>query len=363
VPAPSLPAPSLPAPTTPTPSSPTPTTPAPVAGVPDPGAAVSGATQTGQTTTAPAASTASGAVNSATQTVTGGGGNGSAGGGGTALGGPPPTVAGATLAAFTSAGGGQAAWTTTKPTKDGTYSSSSNAAVTKKRPARPRTIVIRFRSARAGRVGLRIVQVWPSCRPAGLISMRVRPGVNRIRFNGKLGRGWLRDGTYVLVTPTVPVRFAIVNGRPTRKPERFQSSVCPEGAERSLAGLPVALGSGAAGLFGRSGTGEGEAIGVGIEDVGPGIGPLRAPTRYPDPTRVLGATVDEVAEAVTSLHPAFYILLAAAIMVLAAATLPASVVPSPALGAALARRRAEMTLAGIFALVGVIIAYLLFVAV
>ena len=55
--------------------------------------------------------------------------------------------------------------------------------------------------------------------------------------------------------------------------------------------------------------------------------------------------LDEVRDVVTGLHPAFYVLLAMAIAALATATLPASSVPSP-LGATLARRRAELTLAG-----------------
>ena len=77
---------------------------------------------------------------------------------------------------------------------------------------------------------------------------------------------------------------------------------------------------------------------------------------------MLATTIDGVTNVVTGLHPAFYVLRALAIASLAAATLPASVVPSPWLGATLARRRAELTLAGTMALVGVIVAYLLTVA-
>ena len=55
--------------------------------------------------------------------------------------------------------------------------------------------------------------------------------------------------------------------------------------------------------------------------------------------------------------PAFYLLLGMAIAALATATLPASAVPSPWLGATLAV--AQSSLAGTMALVAVIVAYLL----
>lgn len=188
--------------------------------------------------------------------------------------------------------------------------------------------------------------------------MRVHPGVNRIRFKGKLGRGWLRDGTYVLITPTKPVRFAIVNGRPTRAVNRLAPSVCRDVSDSAFS-LPYVLGQTTLPPTG-AGVTDGDGVAVGIEDNAPAVGGAirKAVDR---PTRVLGRTADEVADAVTSLHPAFYVLLAAAILMLATATLPASAVPSPWLGATLARRRAELTFAGTSVLVAVIVAYLIMV--
>jgi hypothetical protein len=94
----------------------------------------------------------------------------------------------------------------------------------------------------------------------------------------------------------------------------------------------------------------------GITDVG---APKVLPTGRSGPSRVLGTTIDSVKSVVTGLHPAVYVLLAMAIAALATATLPAAAVPSPWLGATLARRSAELTLAGTMALVTVIVAYLL----
>jgi hypothetical protein len=231
-------------------------------------------------------------------------------------------------------------------------SSSSGNAPSAKRPKRPRKVVLGFISYQRGRLALPVVQISPVCRRAGTIGVNARPGVNLIRFNGRLGRRWLLDGTYVLVTPTMRVRFAVVGGRPTRKKTRLQPSTCRQGVEVLLSGGSVPPASG--------GITDGETVPVteagGITDVGV---PKVLPTGQSGPSRVLGTTIDSVKGVVTGLHPAFYFLLAMAIAALAAATLPASAVPSPWLGATLARRRAEITLAGTMALVTVIAAYLL----
>ena len=172
----------------------------------------------------------------------------------------------------------------------------------------------------------------------GTIAVNSRRGVNLIRFNGRLGKRWLLDGTYVLATPTMRIRFAVVAGRPTRKKTRLQPSTCREGVEVLLAGGSVPLGSASAGAA------DGETVPVteagGITDVG---APRVLPTGQSGPSRVLGTTIDSVKSVVTGLHPAFYLLLGMAIAALATATLPASAVPSPWLGATLARRRAELT--------------------
>jgi hypothetical protein len=271
--------------------------------------------------------------------------------GATGTGGRAPTVVpGMSLESFTAAGGGRGAWTTSRPMPNGTVTSSVKGAVRTKRPARPRAIVIRFRAHRAGRIGLRVVQIWPTCRPAGLISMRVHRGVNRLRFNGKLGRGWLLDGTYVLATPLRPIRFAVVAGRPTRKRERLQPSTCREGAESALLGAPVAIGAAAAGVLSA------ERNEVDTNDASQPGGVLRPPLSAAP--RVLGETMDKVGTAVTSVPPAFYGLLLGAILVLALATLPATVVPSTSLAAALTRHRAGLVLAGTATLIALIVVYL-----
>jgi hypothetical protein len=176
--------------------------------------------------------------------------------------------------------------------------------------------------------------------------VNVREGANRVRFAGRVNGRRLRDGTYVAETPSGNIRFAVVRGRPTRDADRFAPSVCLAAASSpdssvfavhrtSTPGKPAAASSGVAG--------EESSFGVGV---------------IPDPLpRVLGTTVERAAEAALSLHPAFYLLLGFAIAALAAATVPSRAVPTPLVGALLARRRAELTLAGTLALLAVLVSY------
>ena len=378
LPAPTVPAPTLPAPTptvpaptptvttppslpAPTPSVPTttssPSAPAPAPSAPAP---VSQVTQTVQSTATTAAGTATGAAGTATGTAgttagTAGTTAGTAGGGATGSV-EPRTGAAAGAAPGGYFAGGAAASAAPMPVSRVPIvaSSSSGNGPSAKRPKRPRKIVLGFVSYERGRLALPVVQISPVCRRAGTIAVNARRGVNLVRFNGRLGKRWLLDGTYVLVTPTMRIRFAVVAGRPTRKKTRLQPSTCREGVEVLLSGGSVPLGSALAGVA------DGETVPVteagGIADVG---APNVLPTGPSGPSKVLGTTVDSVKSVVTGLHPAFYVLLAMAIAALATATLPASAVPSPWLGATLARRRAELTLAGTMALVTVIVAYLL----
>jgi len=62
------------------------------------------------------------------------------------------------------------------------------------------TIGIRFRLSQDSRVVLVLRGPGPSCAAAGRLAIRGQKGLNRVRFNGLIGRRFLRPGTY-LVTP------------------------------------------------------------------------------------------------------------------------------------------------------------------
>jgi len=204
------------------------------------------------------------------------------------------------------------------------------------------SVVLAFRASASGRTAIRLRQVAPVCRNAGRLLVPARSGPNRFRFNGRVSGRPLRDGTYVATTPSGNVRFAIVKGKPTRSRRRLAPSVCD--AETSTANLavaaPISLGS----------PNRTEAAPAANTDRGATDVPGQLP-------HVLGTAFTDAAEAAASLHPAFYVLLGLAMAALAAAALPARVLPVATAGAALARHRAAVTLAGTLCLLLVIVVY------
>ena len=227
------------------------------------------------------------------------------------------------------------------PTSSGattTSGRSGRATSPKRRPS----VVLPFRVPSSGRVAIRLRQIAPICRNAGRLLVAAQNGANRFRFNGRVSGRPLRDGTYVATTPSSKVRFAIVDGKPTRSARRLAPSVCDFGvlgAGTAVAGTPSAI------SLGRTAAGPETNIDPGATDE---QGPL---------PQVLGSAFAEAAEAAASLHPAFYLLLALAMVALAAAVVPARVLPVASAGATLARHRAAVTLAGTVCLLFVIVVY------
>ena len=202
--------------------------------------------------------------------------------------------------------------------------------------------MLAFSVSANGRIAIRLRQVAPVCRNAGRLLVRAQNGANRFRFNGRVSGRPLRDGTYVATTPSGKVRFAIVEGKPTRSPRKLASSVCDSGvlgAGTAVAGTPSAI------SLGRTAAGP-----------EPNTDPGATNEQEPLP-QVLGTAFSDVAEAAASLHPAFYLLLGLAMVALAFATVPARVVPVASAGAVLARHRATVTLVGTLCLLFVIVVY------
>jgi hypothetical protein len=201
--------------------------------------------------------------------------------------------------------------------------------------------VLAFRASTSGRTAIRLRQVAPVCRSAGRLLVPVRSGPNRFRFNGRVSGRPLRDGTYVATTPSGTVRFAIVDGKPTRSPKRLAASVCDDEVTANVA---------IAASISQSPPGRTEAAPAANID----RGATDEPGRFP---HVLGTAFTHAAEAAASLHPFFYVLLGLAMAALLAATLPARALPVAPAGAALARHRAAVTLAGTLGLLLVVVVY------
>jgi len=211
-------------------------------------------------------------------------------------------------------------------------------------PKRKPSVVLAFRAPTSGRIAIPLRQIAPVCRTAGRLLFRARAGANRFRFNGRVSGRPLRDGTYVATTPSGTVRFAIVDGKPTRNARRLAPSVCDSGVLGAGAGAAVGA------MPPKSPASRPESPSATNVD--------RGATDEPGPLpQVLGTAFTEAVEAAASLHPAFYILLALAMAALAFATVPARVVPVASAGAVLARHRAAVTLAGTVCLLFVIVVY------
>lgn len=209
-------------------------------------------------------------------------------------------------------------------------------------PKRRPSVVLAFRASSSGRLAIRLTQVAPVCRNAGRLLVPAQRGANRFRFNGRVSGRPLRDGTYVATTQSDSVRFAIVRGKPTRSAKWLAPSVCVSGELRES----TAVGT----LTPTSPPKRTAATPAANVDLGATEEPRPLP-------QVLGAAFTDVAEAAASIHPLFYLLLALAIVALAAATVPARVVPVASAGAVLARHRAAVTLAGTLSLLVVIVVY------
>ena len=209
-------------------------------------------------------------------------------------------------------------------------------------PKRRPTVVLAFRAPASGRLAIRLRQVAPVCRSAGRLLVRARTGPNRFRFTGRIAGRPLRDGTYVATTPSGSLRFAIVDGKPTRSAKRLAPSVCDSGVlgASTAVAAPISM------------------TPPSRTEAAPPANTDRGATDEPGPIpQVLGTAFAEAAEAAASLHPAFYVLLGLAMVALAAAALPARTVPVATAGAVLARHRAVVTLAGTLGLLLVIVVY------
>ncbi len=208
-------------------------------------------------------------------------------------------------------------------------------------------------------------QVSPVCRTVGHFAVQARKGVNRVRFNGRVGGKNLVPGTYYLEARTAVgqvvqrVTLVVVNGAapPTRnKLEALRTAnVCPTTSNPAstsanpFATSPFFMGgafsigaTAAPDNVSRTVTPDTEASGLGADSSSTG--------------RVLASAVENTARAI---RPALVALLAAAILLLGLASLPRATFSDSRLNYVLARHRTELAAFGAAAFVAVVIAFLM----
>jgi hypothetical protein len=208
-----------------------------------------------------------------------------------------------------------------------------------------------FRLGRAALVEFVIYQVAPDCRRIGRFRVAGRPGLNRVRFRGRVGRRVLAPGTYRLRARTLPRGHAVVDAKfvVVIRPER-QVIASARGADAcgsKLGGQSTSL---TASVRGNPGAAT--------------ASPARIETRKPAHSfraqDVLGAKFAKGAVgAIESIPPLLYVLLGLAIGLLGVAALPLRMAPTRQAATTLEHHRGGVALAGAALLVAVTVAYAL----
>jgi hypothetical protein len=208
---------------------------------------------------------------------------------------------------------------------------------------RPRVATLTFRLARPRSLEFTVMQVAPRCRAAGTVRFRAHAGFNRFRFDGRVAGKRLASGTYLLSAEGK--RFGVIVERNGPRRIRVAPEACRPQAFASVSASATSVVPPRQSQPARSA----EAATPHVEPVGP-------PAHH---FGVLGVHVDRFSPTGGGVSPLFFAGLAVAITLLGLALLPQAAVPAPALAATLTQRRPELALAGLVALLGVVIAYLL----
>lgn len=217
-------------------------------------------------------------------------------------------------------------------------------------PKQRRQTVLVFVLRRAALVEFVVLEVAPDCRRIGRFRVAGRPGVNRVRFRGRIGRRVLGPGTYRITARTLPRGRALVD-------TKLVVVARPEREEITSARGANACGSKAQGQS-TSSTASAPAKPTAAT---PSAAQDKAEKRA-TPSRahgVLGAKFTRAVDAVRSIPLWLFVLLGLAIALLAVAALPLRATPTRRGASALAHHRGIVALAGAAMLLAVTLAYTL----
>jgi hypothetical protein len=202
-----------------------------------------------------------------------------------------------------------------------------------------------------------VTQVSPVCDVIGRFSVRGKPGLNRVRFAGRIGRQQLGPGTYRISARTrdgsVEARVLLV----------VVSRSAPSGSDLAAARVsnvcsdPRSTADDADGSFGSGSLGSAEPS---ARPLTPQEQPAANPSgggRIPPVGGVLARSVEEATRA---LQPILIALLAASILLLALASVPRFAVGDARVNDLLARHRLEIASLGASALIAFLITLVVF---
>jgi hypothetical protein len=237
---------------------------------------------------------------------------------------------------------------------------------------RKRAAILSFRLPRRSLVVFEVSQLAPVCRPIGLFRVRGRAGMNRVRFAGRVAGRTLRPGTYELrARGLVRARVRVVilprGATAASATEALAANACPSEAGSASASLAAAT---ASPLTSSSAGGDAAAAGTsttaaGVAGVSESEPPLNGDSPASGEERSAGGALGVFSPPDTAVGTlAFALLLAgiaAAILLLGAASLPQTAARDPRLATLVADRRLELALAGTMTLFLVTVAYLVVV--
>jgi hypothetical protein len=219
-----------------------------------------------------------------------------------------------------------------------------------------RATTLTFVLRRAQRVVFTVKQVSPECKTVGRFVVRGQAGLNRVRFTGRVNNKELDPGTYRIIARAQGgkavrrVTIVVIEGPAPSRSELAalrSSNVCPSSTGIASTGINS---SGLAGSLSEAGP---TSLGPGERSAS---GPSLGLGSNPHPGGVLASAAEQTARAI---RPALVALLAAAILLLAVASLPRVAVPDPRLNDVLARHRLEIASVGAGALIAVVISFMI----
>ena len=198
-----------------------------------------------------------------------------------------------------------------------------------------------------------VIQVAPDCRQVGRFRVAGRPGLNRVRFRGRIGRRLLGPGSYRITARALPSRRTLIDTR---------FVIVTRANKKDIAIARVADvcsthrtdGASSSGPAAGSGVGGSESSGTAASKPSTGGSGARTPDKG-----VLGVRFTKAVDAVKAIPPWLFALLGLAIALLAVAALPLRATPNGRTAAVLAHRRRLIALAGAAALVAVTVSYAL----
>ena len=306
-----------------------------------------------------------GAVGSIAGAATGGGGTTTGGGGGSASGGASASGSGAS-------GGASGRTSQRQPSRarDGGVKSAQQGVVAAGPRAERKAVVIRFSLRRPAIVRFLIVQESPTCARVGSFTVRGKAGRNRVAFTGRIRGNALPPGTYSLSATAfrngTPIRLGrarvvIVDEGKSVERVRPAPSVCARGVGASVDRfgnvdrLETEGSSAVAAPGGGGGASSGEELvppNAGEPDAGGAESNVASraaggtTSRGAQDGRALGVLPDPFERGPGWLQALLLSVLAASIMLLVAAALPATAVRPVGAAAVVDRTRTQLALVG-----------------